>query len=147
MDNFEFDLLPSISYYESSYDVLDENVKNKSTTLAINLGCNKYFGLNKIKPYVGCGLQGGIRRSENDHIGIDENLNVIKTPINYKDFFYSGKFVMGLAFFIRESISLDLLLNYNYLYYKNKPSIEGLATENQKTHSINFGTRINVFIK
>lgn len=149
INNLEIGLRPGFSYNYNKYSFdNDWELKNSSWETSINIFCNKYFGEGPLKPYVGIGFQFGYLKVKSIHSSIDESSNEYDYENEFKSFNLITDATAGIAYFINQSISIDILLNYGYSLKKwnRDTDSSNKFDENDKRHEIYFGTGINVFI-
>lgn len=149
IDNLEIGLRPVLSYNNSTYGYIDDwKIKFISWETSINIFCNKYFGKSPLKPYVGVGFQFGYHDNKSYSSSTDEGSNEFIFENEAKSLNLKPGCTIGIACFVNQSISIDILLNYEYSLHKWDRDMDSsnIFDENDKRHNIYFGTGINVFI-
>lgn len=123
VNNLEFGIKPELGRTETSITYFDgSDYSSSRADLAVQLYGRKYFLQNHWKPFVELGGQCEFARINEDRQQTNpDGVSSISSSI-HEELYFVGVLTGGVAFFVRDYLSIDLLLRYkmginNYTIY------------------------------
>ncbi|MCF8371660.1 MAG: hypothetical protein K9H64_08550 [Bacteroidales bacterium] len=145
LDNLSLGVVPQFGISKSKMkSSISNDQESKSKGYGLSVAIDKYMGSGKLLPFIGvsCGLNKSIREYYiyNIYINGVVSASEIKEKYLYSNLSLKG----GLAYFVNEKVSINLILAYDYLIYDYK--VNSIESWKGKTHHIYFGSGISVFL-
>lgn len=148
IDNLSIGLTPQYGISNRTYQSSDHFKKTMNYGGEISIG--KYFGSDELMPFIA--LSGGIGKNDTKYTGyiFDENGMSYKTTINDSNWYKELAAQIGVAYFVNEKVSINLLLKYIYNFtdyqFDSRQTVDEFELTNSKINSLYLGTGISILL-
>jgi hypothetical protein len=146
IDNLSLGITPHFgvtkSKTESRYTPNDDS---KSNNFGLGIGIDKYFGAGQVLPFIGATI--GLTKSKREHYVYymdPGDTDWTQEKMNESQLFTHLTFKGGVAYFVNDKVSINLLLDYDFRIIYEK--VNSGETGKIKSHDIYLGTGISIFL-